>query len=139
MSYQVSWLAGERVARGYRECERRYQVVREFCAGFKRPFTVCDIGANMCYFGIRLTEDFPDCTVIAFECDHFAMRAAHLAKADAPRVRLFERRLSLLDLEAFARCCHFDVVLAMSILHHLPGDQAEWLASMRALGSNVIA
>lgn len=139
MSYQDAWIGGKATARGYRECADRYEVVRQFCSGFGRPFTVCDIGANMCYFGLRLTEDFPDCTVIAFECDHFEMRAAHVAKAKQPRLRLFERRLSLPDLEALSRCCSFDVVLALSVLHHLPGDQAKWLAAMRAMGENVIA
>jgi hypothetical protein len=124
------------VERGYRECAARYQIIKTFCERFKRPFTVCDIGANMCYFGLRLTEDFPTCTVAAFEYNQFAMRAQHVRNAE--RLMLFCRKLSLADIESMATFSHFDVVLLLSVLHHLPGSTARWLKAFGKLGDNLI-
>lgn len=127
------------IAKGNRECAARYAVIRKFCAQFNRPFTVCDIGANMCYFGLRLTEDFPQCSVVAFEFDHFELRAAHLEKAGANRILLLNRKLRLADLDILSAHHHFDVVLALSVLHHVPGSFDAWLAGLRRLGQTVIA
>lgn len=138
-TYQDQWANGVLVSKGYRECEERYQAVRNVCARFRGKFTVCDIGANMSYFGIRLTEDFPGCSVLAFEYDHFKLRAEHLKSSGAERVMLLERRLSLEDVRRLGGFSHFDVVLALSVLHHVTGPLADWIASLRMLGSLVIA
>lgn len=139
MPYQDVWSRGAAIQKGYRECAARYELIRSFCQQYDRPFTVCDIGANMCYFGIRLTEDFPDCTVMAFESDRFEARAGHLRKANASRVMLLKRRLGLQDLHVLSTCCHFDLVLVLSVFHHLGGVFADWLAAFRELGDHLIA
>lgn len=138
-TYQDRWANGALVGKGYRECEERYRAVKEVCARFRGKFTVCDIGANMSYFGIRLTEDFPGCSVLAFEYDHFKLRAAHLKASGAERVMLLERRLSLEDVRLLGACSHFDVVLALSVLHHVTGTLPDWLLALRLLGDLVIA
>ena len=137
MIYQDTWTKGKAAEKGYRECAARYEIVKAFCERFSGPFTVCDIGANMCYFGLRLTEDFPSCSVMAFEFDHFAMRQAHVAKTE--RLILLNRKLSIKDIRELSHFCRFDVVLAMSVMHHLPGDSGEWLEAFRILGRNIIA
>lgn len=139
-AYQDAWASGQVVSTGYRECSDRYEVVRTFCESFQGKFTVCDIGANMCYFGLRLTDDFPGCSVMAFEFDHFEMRSKHVKNSDKTgRLLLLNRKLKASDLLSLASIHRFDLVLAMSVLHHLPGDHAEWMQSLRALGRNVIA
>ena len=65
MKYQDSW-DGKVIEAGKRECASRYEIVKSVCSELKQPFSVCDIGANMNYFGIRLIEDF-DCLVMSFE------------------------------------------------------------------------
>jgi hypothetical protein len=138
--YQDVWADGRALVAGYRECAARYEVVKQFCAGLPERFTVCDIGANMCYFGLRLTEDFPGCTVMAFEFDHFQMRAEHVKRSDKTgRLLLLERKVTVADLRCLRSIHRFDVVLALSVIHHLPGDHAEWMAALRGLGTHVIA
>jgi hypothetical protein len=139
MTYQDQWVKGQREGKGYRECAERYGFIKAFCERFEGPFTVCDIGANMCYFGLRLTEDFPQCTVMAFEFDHFEMRQAHLKKNNADRILLFNRKLSLDDAVNLGKCCHFDVVLALSVMHHFVGSFDAWLAALHRLGGSLIA
>lgn len=134
MKYQDSWNGGV-TEKGKRECADRYEVVKTFCQRFQRPFTVCDIGANMNYFGIRLTEDF-DCKVVSFEFHQFEMRE-QLVKGNKD-IMFLKRKVSLADLKILHSVAHFDLVLAMSVLHHLPGNTAEWIAGFYKLGTNVI-
>ena len=138
MYYQDSWLKGRRIAKGYRECASRYEVVKEFCSSFDGPFSVLDVGANMCYFGLRLTEDFPDCRVLAFEFDHFDVRSAHVKRNKQNRLALFNHKLTIYSLETLVLCAHFDLILAMSVLHHVGGQIEDWVFQLKALSDNVI-
>ena len=127
------------IAEGIRECASRYEIIKSFCEQYKRPFTVCDIGANMCYFGLRLTEDFPKCYVIAFEFDKFDIRATHVKKNKASRLLLLKRKLTIEDLTVLNACSHFDLILALSILHHVGDKFDAWLAALKNLGDSIIA
>lgn len=139
--YQDEWLNGEVANGGTRECAPRYEVIREFVAREygDQPFSVCDIGASMCYFGLRLTEDFPTCTVMAFEYRNPELRVAHLKANKAERIMFCGRKLTLQDLRNMAAFTRFDIVLALSVIHHLPGNIEHWLKAIRALGTHVIA
>jgi hypothetical protein len=137
MVYEDTWCNGKLVSSGIRQCGDRYNIVKGFCESIK-PVSVLDIGANMCYFGLRLIEDF-NCSVMAFEYDHFYMRMDNVRKNKTDKLMLLERKLSLPDLAILKNCCHFDIVLAMSVLHHLPGDTQEWISAMRGIGDYVIA
>jgi 2-polyprenyl-3-methyl-5-hydroxy-6-metoxy-1,4-benzoquinol methylase len=141
MSYQDEWVAGSVKRRGYRECERRYQLVKNICLALRRhDFTVCDIGANLCYFGLRLAADFPGVQVTAFESHRTAYKRASLLLSvnGSTRIDLHNKRLRLPDIDAMARTRGFDVVLALSVLHHTAGDSSAWLSALRRLGSIVI-
>lgn len=139
MTYQDHWLKGRAVKKGYRGCAERYALIRAFCERFDgRPFSVCDIGANMSYFGLRLVEDFPACTVVAFEHDHFPERQSLVRANRAWRLVLLNHRVRMTDLHVLATCAHFDVVLALSVLHHTGGELHDWLVALRHLGENVI-
>jgi hypothetical protein len=139
VTYQDKWLNGRLLAKGSRECANRYQLVKEFCKRFDGAFSVCDIGANMCYFGLRLTEDFPLCTVTAFEFNNFNVRLAHVqANNTGGRLQLVKQKLAAPDVVALAKQQRFEVVLAMSVLHHAPGPFATWLAALSLLGRHVI-
>jgi hypothetical protein len=140
VTYQDKW-AGESVAGfGYRECASRYEVVRDFCRGAfgGRPFHVRDIGANLCYFGLRLTEDFPECSVSAYESHHGAARAAisHLERHGNDRLRLSVSKVTLQTVDDFERC---DLIPALSVLHHMPERPAVWIEALRERCDHLIA
>jgi len=136
MIYQDIWLNGKLIKQGIRECASRYEIIYNHCRDNK-PKSVLDIGANMSYFGLRLIEDF-GCSVIAFEFDHFDLRMEHVKANKTNRLLLLNKKLSLPYLEILKDCCQFDLVLAMSILHHLPGNSNKWIEAIRQLGDNVI-
>jgi hypothetical protein len=140
--YQDQWLNGALAKAGTRECAARYEIVRDFVAaryGNAPRLSVCDFGASHCYFSLRLAEDFPKCRVIAFEYRNVELREAWLAANKAERVTLIGKKLSLADVRNLGACARFDVVLALSVMHHLPGPFGPWLDAIRALGSFVVA
>jgi SAM-dependent methyltransferase len=134
MTYQDIWVNGKLETKGVRSCADRYEIIKANCAEVK---TVLDIGANMCYFGIRLIEDF-NCSVMAFEFHQFEMRQEIVSRNKTKNLIFLKRKLSLPDLQHMANYMHFDLVLAMSVIHHLPGDTSQWIQAFRNLGDKVI-
>lgn len=136
--YQDIWIKGKLIKRGVREVESRYSVIKEQASKFSRPFTVLDIGSNLGYFAIRLAEDFPECTVVALEGLYGNWLQENLEKNDSQRVILLNKNFSLNDLKILAECEHFDLVLAMSVTHHIKGDFKDVLKTIRQLGESKI-
>lgn len=136
MIYQDLWINGKLVKKGIRDCASRYDVIYEYCKTIKVN-SVLDIGANMSYFGLRLIEDF-GCYVMAFEFDHFNIRLDHVKANDTNKLMLLNRKLTIPDLKILRDCCKFDLVLAMSVIHHLPGDTGEWINIIRSLAKYTI-
>jgi len=132
MTYQDKWGGGVVLQSGYRECSERYEYVRDVCRNLfsDRPFHVCDIGANVCYFGLRLTSDFPTCCVSAYENHHGAVAAArrHLAIYGNDRIQLSDAKVTL---ESIQRLGRYDLILAMSVLHHQEEDVSVWIEALR--------
>jgi SAM-dependent methyltransferase len=137
--YQDIWRAGEVVSPGVRECSRRYEMVRGVAARFKRPFTVLDIGANLGYFSMRLAHEFPDCTVVAVEGMYGDWLEQLLAANGERRVILLKKTMGLGALWQLADSEHFDMVLALSVMHHIPGGFGNVLEVLRAMGSVLVA
>lgn len=137
MIYQDTWVNGKCVAKGQRDCDNRYEIIKPVCAKYHTGFSVLDIGANMCYFGLRLIEDF-NCTVMAFEFNSFEMRERIVGQNKTDRLILLKRKLTIQDIRVLSNSCHFDLVLMMSVLHHLPGNSTEWISAVRKIGDNVI-
>lgn len=136
MIYQDTWLNGKCIAKGQRDCESRYNMIWNVCNN-KNIKSVLDIGANMCYFGLRLIEDF-NCSVVAFEFNSFEMRQAHVKRNNTNKLMLLNRKLSIPDLDILQSVGKFDLVLALSVLHHVPGSVSEWVDKIRSLGKSSI-
>lgn len=139
MTYQDKWGNGRVIEKGYRECAARYEIVRAFCErifGRDGTFRVRDIGANMCYFGLRLTEDFPNCFVTAFENHHAAHKAAEKHLTGKPvNIFLSSLKMSCAMLPAFGP---FDLTLAFSVLHHSPEPLGWWINGLQNTSKHTI-
>ena len=129
MKYQDIWINGTVSEMGKRECANRYEIVKQFCTTLKQPFTVCDIGANMAYFGLRLIDDF-DCYVIAFEFHQFEERAKIVQLNKTAKLIYLNRKISLSDLDILKQFCHFNLILVLSVLHHVPESIKEWIGKL---------
>ena len=143
MTYQDQWARGECITPGYRECATRYNVVKSVIKNVSRimpsnvrtkRLTVLDIGANTCYFPIRIAEDFGACNITAFEPNPKAANAAeHLIKQNGMETRIELRREALSPEKLVAEFSrrHFDICLALSVFHHAKGSINDWLKAIQ--------
>lgn len=137
--YQDVWVDGEPIINGGRECEFRYYAIRKVLKKFKRPIKVLDIGANMGYFSLRLAEEFEGCFVMIEGTEHIANALHKLCKLNRNgKCILLKRKLCLQDLRNLVEVEHFDVVLALSIIHHFDEPYQEVLDVLTQLGSYLI-
>jgi len=136
--YQSRWINGEEIS-GVRECADRYEIIKAYAKRFDRPFTVLDIGANYGYFSIRLMEDF-DCVAVMGECvPQYYEELTRLVEANGcDKGIVFKHRFTQQSLKDLAQVEHFDLVLAMSIVHHINGDVNETIRLIRDLGDHVL-
>jgi hypothetical protein len=137
--YQDIWVRGSLKSKGVREVESRYELIKSQAQKYERPFTVLDIGANLGYFSIRLTEDFPNCTAIAIEGMYGDWLKTILQENANNRIILLQKTFTLENLKSLADVEHFDLVLAMSVIHHIKGGFSEVLKTIRSLGTMTIA
>lgn len=100
--------AGAVISRGYRSCADRWDAVQCAVEGLRRPFTVLDLGASAGYFSVRLTQDFGARCVAVERTD----------VVDAAEGRVAAVVKANLDATAIHRQGTYDVVLALSFLHH---------------------
>lgn len=134
--YQDIWVKGEVKKPGVRRCSDRWGMIRDYAAQFKRPFTVLDIGANLGYFSLRLAEEF-DCTVVSVEGIYGNWIKRVYEENENDRVILLQHVMSLDELKRLGEVEHFDLVLALSVAHHL-GPWEKTQSVLRSLGDHII-
>lgn len=111
--YQPRWVDGREVGDGIRKAAPRYEAIAKELSGHQ-GFSVLDLGAYNGYFSLRLAEDFDaSCTAVD---DYRGLRSA-LAEACDGRVTGIHERLTP---ESLAALGDFDVILCLSVLHHVP-------------------
>jgi hypothetical protein len=134
VAYQDRWVRGAVVAGGDRSCEDRYALIAKVVRAYKRQITVLDLGANLGYFGCRLADELGAVSVMV---DSRTDLAHAVAENALPTTIVLQRKLSVHDLAQLAACEHFDVVLALNILHHF----REWPTALQhvlRLGTDII-
>lgn len=125
------------VIRGVRECEARYAVIKEILKQFHRPFSVLDLGANLGYFSFRISEDFPKSTIVMIE-DLYSDQLLELCLENNKKNIIFlKKNLNVNLLKKLGECEHFDVVLALNVIHHI-GEVSKTLKNIENLGEHII-
>lgn len=138
MKYQDTWINGKLVEKGIRECQLRYDIISKFCAdNLKSGFSVCDIGSNMAYFSIRLIEEFK-AKSIAFEFHQYKERNKIISSNKTNNLMYINRKLKLNDLKIMQGLIKFDLILGLSVLHHVKEPLHEWITSMRLISKYTI-
>jgi len=114
--YQDVWLKGKTVAKGQRDCEKRYSVIAESLKDLPREFTVLDIGAAQGYFSFRLANDFgAACTLI----DRDECLLNIIAANGFKNMRGINRSLNARQIAEIVRAEKYDVILALSVVHNV--------------------
>ena len=116
-TYNDVRINGQTISSGYRESEDRYKEIFKFCKKFNRPISVLDLGAAEGYFTFRLSEDFPG-VFIAVESDSQRNLLDSCKKNNNRNILLLEKQMNLKSLKNLKEVQHFDIVLALNIVHH---------------------
>ena len=131
-TYNDIRINGKTLSLGYRNSEKRYSEIFKFCKKFNRPISVLDLGAAEGYFTFRLAEDFHG-VFVAVESNPERKLLELCKKNNDPKVLLLNKQMNLKNLKNIKEVQHFDIVLALNIIHHFDEpfqDVLETLVSM---------
>ena len=131
-TYNDVRIKGETVFSGYRNSEKRYDEIFQFCKKFNRPISVLDLGAAEGYFTFRLSEDFSG-VFVAVENNPQRKLLELCIKNNNHNILLLDKQMNLKHLKHLKEVQHFDIVLALNIIHHFDEpfqDVLETLVSM---------
>lgn len=138
MKYQDTWIKGKLIEKGKMECESRYETIKNFCKeNLYEGFTVMDIGANMAYFSIRLIEDF-NAKSFAYEFNDFKAREKIINKNKSKNIMYINRKIQLNDLYLMSGVVKYDLILALSVLHHVSEPLDKWISALRNISKYTI-
>ena len=131
-TYNDVRIKGKTVSLGYRNSENRYKEIFEFCKKFNRPISVLDLGAAEGYFTFRLSEDFSG-VFVAVESNPKRKLLESCVKNNNHNILLLDKQMNLKHLKNLKEVQHFDIILALNIIHHFDEpfqDVLETLVSM---------
>lgn len=132
--YQDVWCKGRTILRGARPCDERWRIIESFVKS-NPPATVVDLGANVGYYSMRLADRFGS-SVTAVETHYYPALVdvlhgngdGRVTAVNAPIERVLRNGLSE----------PADLVLALSVLHHLDMTFDVALGLLRRLGRTVV-
>jgi SAM-dependent methyltransferase len=134
--YQDIIVNGEVVKTGWGpHCADRYALMRPILEQFQRPITVLDLGANLGYFSLRIAQDY-DATCVMADFQKMLLEVCR-ANTSQKHLLFLNHSFSAQDLKKLSETEHFDVVLALNVLHHLHPWE-ECLEYILKLGDQVI-
>jgi len=147
--YQDLLVSGETYRVGTDLCEFRYEVIKWVLDMPDGAFSVLDLGAAQGYFSFRIAREYPQSTCVMVESDDTSYYAHHgsmlhelcLMNGDLPNVVHLNKRLDEADLAYLAGAEHFDVVLALLVVHLMEDtlrEQVRILDVLLGLGEHVI-
>ncbi|MDO7722484.1 MAG: methyltransferase domain-containing protein, partial [Nitrosopumilus sp.] len=116
-TYNDIRIKGKTLSSGYRNSEERYNEIYKFCKKFNRPISVLDLGAAEGYFTFRLSEDFPG-VFVAVESNPQRKLLELCIKNNNQNILLLDKQMNLKHLKNLKEVQHFDVVLALNVIHH---------------------
>ena len=147
--YQDLFIGGETYRVGTDECESRYELIKPVLDIYDRAFSVLDVGAAQGYFSFRIAQDYPHSTCLMAEADDTSYYAHHgsmlrdlcLLNRGLPNVVHLDKRLDAADLAYLAEAEHFDVVLALLVVHLMEEtlrEQVEVLKALMTIGDQIV-
>jgi 2-polyprenyl-3-methyl-5-hydroxy-6-metoxy-1,4-benzoquinol methylase len=133
-TYNDIRIKGKTISTGYRNSEERYGEIFKFCKQFNRPISVLDLGAAEGYFTFRLAEDFSG-VFIAVESNPERKLLELCVKNNNRKVLLLDKQMNLKNLKNLKEVQHFDIVLALNIIHHFDEPFQDVLDTLVSMSS----
>lgn len=146
--YQDIFINGKVVKRAthnHRDCETRYEIIQSVLKEFERPFTMVDLGASQGYYSFRMAFDYPQSVAVMIEGNNPAypvvgtqLQSICLDNTEIRNVIFLNKRIEIEDLKRLGECEHFDVVLALNVIHWFPKQWKQMISAIIDLGSDII-
>ena len=136
LRYQETLIKNREIS-GEREGNERWQIIKPF---LPESGTVLDIGSNLGYFGIKITEAKPAVGVVSIESDPriISIQRKVLASHNQKRVIAIQGQLDEQMAKSWADLCDwFDITLLLSIIHWFD-DPAKVVASLSSMSGKII-
>lgn len=139
--YQSILINGQEIFRspcasgGGETIEQRYETIKQVLKQISHPFTVLDLGANNGYFSLRIAHDFDAVCVVVDGTERLTDICT--LNSDTNRLIHLQKYFTKNDIRELARREHFDVVLALHVLHHVD-DWKTWVNTLFELGDEII-
>ena len=133
-TYNDIRIKGETISSGYRNSEKRYDEIFKFCKKFNRSISVLDLGAAEGYFTFRLSEDFSG-VFIAVENNPERKLLELCIKNNDHKILLLDKQMNLKNLKSLKEVQHFDIVLALNIIHHFDEPFQDVLDTLVSMSS----
>lgn len=139
--YQDVLVNGKTIAKGNGpDCSARYEVIKKVLDLYKRPITVLDIGAAEGYFSFRIAKDYNACVVMIGDPswnDNVLEKLCEYNTSIDTAI-LLSKKIMPVELAKMAECEHFDVVLALNVIHHFGEEWQKGYEAILNLGDNII-
>jgi cyclopropane fatty-acyl-phospholipid synthase-like methyltransferase len=121
---------------GQRQCEIRYKAIKKILEKYDRPITVLDIGAAEGYFCFRIANDF-DATCVMIESNKHLLQFCKKNNS-LDKIILLQKRISPSELKKIVDLEHFDVVIALNVIHHFGRNWRKAADNIFKLGDTII-
>lgn len=129
---------------GHRDCKKRYELIKTHLEKYRRPFTLIDIGASQGYYGLRCAHDF-NCVAVMLDGNnpaypHTGDQLLTICNANTNRHNIIHLNepIKPKSIQRLSECEHFDVTLAMNILHWFGNQWRSLAESLIAMGDYLI-
>lgn len=139
--YQEQYVNGNIIKKGKSLSSDRYNNLKKVFDKYKRPFTILDIGANFGYYSIRAATEYNAISVMIEQDNQTCNILTDLCQKNNCRDKLIvlNTKMNLEKLKHLSKCEHFDVVLALNVIHHFRTDEViEVCKIIENLGDNLI-
>ncbi len=125
--YQDVLIRGETIQKGIRDCADRYAAIEPILKTLPKQFKSLDIGASQGYFSFRMAHDYQArCTMLedAYTTTSQIWQTGdylkYLVEKNAyPNSFLLQQKFYAEELQSLASFEQFDIVLALSVIHHM--------------------
>lgn len=116
--YQDIVINNEVLAKGVGpDCSSRYDAIKGILDTYKKPIKVLDIGASNGYFSLKIVHDYDALCVMVDTSNRLLDICKFNDKING--IVYLKKELSLEDLQFLNKNEHFDVVLALNVVHHM--------------------
>lgn len=145
--YQDVYVKGtilEKASFTERFLETRFSIVHDVLKKQKGNFTMLDVGASQGYFSFKAADLYPNSLFIMLEGSNpayplISKQLSSICEMNrSDNVIWLDSAIEQSKIETLATLEHFDVVLALNVLHWFPNDWKQILASLQKMSNTLI-